>query len=135
MVPRTADLYRLVSGARRWYLVAWDVERQDWRTYRVDQMTLTPPHGARFAPRPPPAQDMAGYMTDGLVRMTHTVSATVVLRTSMEEAPSLITGMDWTLEPSASAAACCGRGPTRWRRWPVSSSTSVSTSPSVSPLN
>ncbi|MGA4847974.1 helix-turn-helix transcriptional regulator [Streptomyces sp. G5(2025)] len=42
---------------RRRYLVAWDLERADWRTFRVDRLTPKPPHGPRCAPRTPPADD------------------------------------------------------------------------------
>jgi predicted DNA-binding transcriptional regulator YafY len=40
---RVTEPYRLVSSGRRWYLLAWDVGRQDWRTFRVDQMDLRLP--------------------------------------------------------------------------------------------
>ncbi|MDX5574184.1 YafY family protein, partial [Streptomyces sp. ID01-9D] len=45
---RTVEPHRLVCTERRWYLVAWDLERADWRTFRVDRITPTPPHGPRF---------------------------------------------------------------------------------------
>ena len=41
----------LVNLGRRWYLVAWDCEREDWRTFRVDRLERPPAAGARFAPR------------------------------------------------------------------------------------
>ncbi len=34
---RTTEPHRLVHTGRRWYLLGWDVDRQDWRTYRVDR--------------------------------------------------------------------------------------------------
>ena len=49
-VPATQP-HRLVSSARRWYLLAWDVGLQDWRTFRVDQMDLRLPAGPRFTPK------------------------------------------------------------------------------------
>jgi predicted DNA-binding transcriptional regulator YafY len=52
MVPPTAvQPYRLVNWGRRWYLVAWDADRDDWRTFRVDRMESRPPPGPRFTPR------------------------------------------------------------------------------------
>jgi len=60
---RKVEPHRVVSWGRRWYLVAWDVERQDWRTFRVDRMAMPRiPHGPRFAPREPPADDLAAYV-------------------------------------------------------------------------
>lgn len=47
---RTVEPHRLVFARRRWYLVAWDAGRADWRTYRADRLTPTPPHGPRFTP-------------------------------------------------------------------------------------
>ncbi|GAA2581865.1 YafY family protein [Actinomadura fulvescens] len=55
---RDAEPYQLVHMNRRWYLVAWDVHRQDWRTFRADRMTLRIPHGPRFTPRESPPPDL-----------------------------------------------------------------------------
>ena len=49
--PRTVEPYRLVNWGRRWYLVAWDVDRGDWRTFRVDRHQPRTPTGPRFTPR------------------------------------------------------------------------------------
>ena len=35
----------------RWYLLAWDMDRDDWRTFRVDRITPKTPTGPRFKPR------------------------------------------------------------------------------------
>lgn len=48
---RRAEPHRLVSRGRRWYVVAWDLDRADWRTFRVDRMAPRLPAGPRFAPR------------------------------------------------------------------------------------
>lgn len=53
----------LVHTGRRWYLLAWDVDRADWRTFRVDRMDAAPTLGARFPPREPPAEDLAEYIS------------------------------------------------------------------------
>ncbi|QVQ50311.1 YafY family transcriptional regulator [Spiractinospora alimapuensis] len=59
---RVVEPHRLVSVGRRWYLVAWDVDRDDWRTFRVDRLTPRPPTGPRFEPRDPPDGDVATYL-------------------------------------------------------------------------
>ncbi|NJP94426.1 WYL domain-containing protein [Nonomuraea sp. FMUSA5-5] len=61
---RTAEPYRLVSSGRRWYLVAWDTGRGDWRTFRADRLRLRTPNGPRFAPREPPSDDLVRYITE-----------------------------------------------------------------------
>src|SRR5215218_2209561 len=58
---RITEPHRLVHTGRRWYLVAWDVERDDWRTFRVDRVTPRIPTGPRFAPRALPDLDVGGY--------------------------------------------------------------------------
>ncbi|MFI6815304.1 helix-turn-helix transcriptional regulator [Nonomuraea sp. NPDC050328] len=53
---RAAEPHRLVFTGRRWYLLAWDVERADWRTFRTDRIALRTPNGPRFTPREPPSE-------------------------------------------------------------------------------
>ncbi|MET9671308.1 YafY family protein [Streptomyces sp. NPDC006475] len=60
---RVSEPHRVVSWGRRWYLVAWDVERGDWRTFRVDRIQPRTPTGPRFAPRElPDGGDAATYV-------------------------------------------------------------------------
>ncbi|MGP9020303.1 helix-turn-helix transcriptional regulator [Streptomyces sp. BR1] len=66
---RQVEPYRLVSTGRRWYLVAYDVEREDWRTFRVDRVAEPFATGARFAPRELPARDPAEFVSRSLSRM------------------------------------------------------------------
>ncbi len=56
---RRVEPYRLVSHQRRWYLVAWDLDDEGWRTFRVDQVSPRLPLGPRFAPRPAPPDSEA----------------------------------------------------------------------------
>lgn len=53
---RQVEPYRLVSTGQRWYLVAYDIGREDWRTFRVDRVGEPYATGARFAPRPLPVE-------------------------------------------------------------------------------
>jgi len=62
---RSVEPHRLVHTGRRWYLVAWDTGREDWRTFRVDRMEEKVAAGARFEPREPPAKDLAVYVAKG----------------------------------------------------------------------
>lgn len=63
---RAADPHRLVHTRGRWYLVAWDVERDDWRTFRVDRMRLRSHTGPRFTPRADPDGDLRQYVERGI---------------------------------------------------------------------
>ena len=46
--------------------MAWDVDRADWRTFRLDRLTPRTPTGPRFTPREPPDPDVAGYTSRGV---------------------------------------------------------------------
>ncbi|XVQ90297.1 helix-turn-helix transcriptional regulator [Microbispora siamensis] len=59
---RTAEPHRLVFWGRRWYLIAWDADRGDWRTFRADRISLRTPNGPRFTHREPPDGDVAAYL-------------------------------------------------------------------------
>ncbi|MEV7097428.1 WYL domain-containing protein [Amycolatopsis sp. NPDC051045] len=60
---RAVEPHRLVSWGRRWYLVGWDTGRADWRTFRMDRLTLRTPNGPRFTHRAPPDGDLTAYLT------------------------------------------------------------------------
>lgn len=63
---REAEPYHLVNWGRRWYLLAWDIDRADWRTFRVDRLVPRLPLGQRFEPRPLPDEDVAAYVARGV---------------------------------------------------------------------
>ncbi|WP_333763602.1 helix-turn-helix transcriptional regulator [Streptomyces sp. IBSBF 2390] len=96
---RTVEPHRLVCTERRWYLVAWDVDRADWRTFRVDRITTRPPHGPRFTPREPPAEDLAAYVSRGVSTGVYATHATVRLLVPLPEAAERVSPSAGTLEP------------------------------------
>jgi predicted DNA-binding transcriptional regulator YafY len=65
-MERSVEPHRLVSVGRRWYLVAWDLTRHDWRSFRVDRMSEADATGVRFRPRELPGGDAAEFVTSGL---------------------------------------------------------------------
>ncbi|WP_432155650.1 helix-turn-helix transcriptional regulator [Streptomyces sp. bgisy153] len=95
---RTVEPHRLVCSERRWYLVAWDVDRADWRTFRVDRLTPRPPHGPRFAPREPPADDLAAYVSHGVSTRAYAEQAAVRLLVPLADAADRISPSAGTLE-------------------------------------
>ncbi|MFJ7046248.1 helix-turn-helix transcriptional regulator [Streptomyces sp. NPDC101112] len=96
---RTVEPHRLVCTERRWYLVAWDVDRGDWRTFRVDRVTPRPPHGPRFTPREAPAADLAAYVSAGISTRAYAAHAVVRLLVPAEEAAARLSPAAGTLEP------------------------------------
>jgi biotin operon repressor len=61
--PRRVEPHHLVTRGGRWYLVAWDLDRADWRTFRADRITPRVPTGPRFTPRELPGGDVAAFVT------------------------------------------------------------------------
>ncbi|HEX6341505.1 YafY family protein [Umezawaea sp.] len=61
--PRHVEPRGMVHTGRRWYLVAWDLDRADWRTFRLDRIDGDPTLAARFTPREPPHEDLAVYVS------------------------------------------------------------------------
>lgn len=95
---RSVEPHRLVCSERRWYLVAWDLDREDWRTFRVDRVTPKPPHGPRFAPRTPPAEDLAAYVSRGVSTRAYASQAVVRLLVPLEEAAERVSPTAGQLE-------------------------------------
>ncbi|MDR8412420.1 WYL domain-containing protein [Nonomuraea sp. 3-1Str] len=60
--PRRVQPHHLVTWGGRWYLVAWDLDREDWRTFRADRITPRTPNGPRFTPRELPGGEVAAFV-------------------------------------------------------------------------
>ncbi|GAA4076184.1 helix-turn-helix transcriptional regulator [Nocardioides kongjuensis] len=83
---RRVEPHRLVNLGRRWYLVAHDRERQDWRSFRVDRLADVPTTtGQRFRPREVPGGDAAQYVSRGLRNRPQRHHVQVVVRAPAAE--------------------------------------------------
>ncbi|KOX15711.1 YafY family protein [Nocardiopsis sp. NRRL B-16309] len=91
---RIVEPHRLVARGRRWYLVAWDTARDDWRTFRVDRMEPLALTGPRVPPRDPPEQGVATYLAERMNVHMWPHKARVRLLVSAEEAQRRI-GSDY----------------------------------------
>ncbi|MGH3491353.1 MAG: helix-turn-helix transcriptional regulator, partial [Actinopolymorphaceae bacterium] len=76
---RHVEPYRLVCLGRRWYMVAYDLTRHDWRSFRVDRLTAPHGTGSRFRPRDLPAADAAAFVRAGLGNLPHPHRVEVVV--------------------------------------------------------
>lgn len=70
---RRVEPYRLVASDRRWYLFAYDLDRDDWRSFRVDRMTEVSARTWRFSPRPAP--EAAPYVQESVSTRVYTHQA------------------------------------------------------------
>jgi len=77
---RHVEPHRLVSLGRRWYLVAWDLDRADWRTFRVDRLGAPALTGARFRPREIPGGDPVAWLRARMATMPTRYEVAVVFR-------------------------------------------------------
>ncbi|MEV5639324.1 YafY family protein [Streptomyces flaveolus] len=96
---RLTEPYRLVSTGRRWYLVAYDVDRDDWRTFRVDRVSEPFATGARFAPRELPTGDAAEYLRRSMQRRGDSYEIVVTFAAPVREVAARLPG--WLGPPEA----------------------------------
>ena len=74
---RTVEPHRLVHTGRRWYLVARDLDRDDWRTFRADRIEAPQITGIRFVPRDPP--DAASFVATAVTAAPYQFRARVLM--------------------------------------------------------
>jgi len=88
----------LVHTGWRWYLVAWDLTRADWRTFRVDRIEAKVTTGVRFFPRSPPEGGLAAYVSRSVSLGATPVRARVLLQAPIAEMARRISPATGTLE-------------------------------------
>ena len=81
---RRVEPYRIVHAGQRWYLVAWDLDRDDWRTFRVDRMRPGISPGARFSPRQLTDAEVEALVSRGVPPEARRHQARVVVRMPAE---------------------------------------------------
>jgi predicted DNA-binding transcriptional regulator YafY len=82
---RWVEPHRMVSMGRRWYLVAYDRDRQDWRSFRVDRISEPRTSGHTFRPRELPAEDALSFVQAGIRGMPQRYAVRVVLDADPEQ--------------------------------------------------
>ena len=105
---RLVEPFRLVFTRRSWYLVAYDMNREDWRTFRVDRMSELRLTGARFSHREAPA-DAATMVAEGMAVNAHALQARVRLHLPIADARLLVSRTVAILEPDVDPATTIAR--------------------------
>ncbi len=96
---REVEPYALVNLGRRWYLLAWDPRREDWRSFRVDRLARPASTGVRFTPRRLPAKDAAAFVKDSIIRAPNRFEARLTLRAAADEIAGRVPAYWGTIEP------------------------------------
>lgn len=81
---RQVEPQGVVHTGSRWYLVAWDRGRSDWRTFRIDRMAGAATVGGHFAPRAGPG-DLRAFVARSVVLSPHAEQARVILHAPLAE--------------------------------------------------
>jgi predicted DNA-binding transcriptional regulator YafY len=80
---RLLEPLRLAHTGSRWYLVAWDIQRDDWRTFRVDRVERLISSGPQFVPRKFP-EDIATYVQRSIRHVSYRYRVRLRLRGTPE---------------------------------------------------
>jgi predicted DNA-binding transcriptional regulator YafY len=96
---REGEPHALVNLGRRWYLVAWDRRRDDWRTFRVDRLARPASTGVRCVRRTLPAKDAAAYVEQSITGAPNRFEALVTLHVAAEEITSRVPAYWGAIKP------------------------------------
>jgi predicted DNA-binding transcriptional regulator YafY len=95
---RAVEPHRLVHTGYRWYLVAWDLARKDWRTFRVDRIEGELKTSTRFKPRRPPEGDFAAFVSKSLESIPRPFRARITVSAPLATVAKHIPSSGGTIE-------------------------------------
>ncbi|GAB3659387.1 helix-turn-helix transcriptional regulator [Glycomyces tarimensis] len=93
---RLVEPHQLVTAGRRWYLVAWDRHRRDWRIFRLDRLREPRPAGGHFAPRPIPGGDAGSFVASSLGSLPRHHEAKLAVNAAIAELEGVLRWVDHT---------------------------------------
>ena len=96
---REVEPHALVNLGPRWYLLAWDRTREDWRSFRVDRLARPVATGVRFKARTLPAKDAAAFVKQSIIEAPHRFEARVTLRAPASEVAIRVPAHWGTIQP------------------------------------
>lgn len=82
---RDVEPHGLVHTGSRWYLVAWDLIREDWRTFRVDRIGGKIRVGPRFSPKSVPEGDAAAFVSRSVASRPYAFQARILFAASRQQ--------------------------------------------------
>ncbi|WBQ07911.1 helix-turn-helix transcriptional regulator [Kribbella sp. CA-293567] len=102
---RLVEPHQLVTAGRRWYLVAWDQHRRDWRTFRLDRLRNPWPAGSHFTPRVIPGGDAAAFVANSIGSTPRHHEAKLAVQAVFAELEGVLRWIDHT--PIQVDGDCC----------------------------
>jgi predicted DNA-binding transcriptional regulator YafY len=96
---REVEPHAVVNLGSRWYLLAWDRRREDWRSFRVDRLTRLAQTGVRFTVRKLPAKDPASYVKNSIIGAPNRFEARVTLHAGADEVAQRVPAYWGAVEP------------------------------------
>ena len=102
---RLVQPHQLVTAGRRWYLLAWDHRRADWRTFRLDRLREPGLTGTRFTPRQIPGGDAASFIAHLFGLIPRHLEATLAVNAAFAELEGALRWVDHA--PIETAADWC----------------------------
>ena len=97
---RLVEPHQLLSAGHLWYLIAWDLRRSDWRTFRLDRLGELRLAGKRFVPREIPGGDAAAHLTASIASLPREFEALVAVDAPHAQVAGALTRIDHVLVDS-----------------------------------
>jgi predicted DNA-binding transcriptional regulator YafY len=102
---REVEPYRLVRSGMRWYLLAWDLGRDDWRSFRLDRLTPKIPTGPHFSPRDLPEGGAAAFIARSLGSVHRQANARVRIHSPIDKVADMVDA-EWGVVESGNTDNC-----------------------------
>jgi predicted DNA-binding transcriptional regulator YafY len=114
---RRVEPYRLVLFGRRWYVVAWDLDRQDWRSFRLDRLSEPRRTGAPFQPRALPYEDAATFLRVSIESVARQLQVEAIVDASADDVRSRLGA--WASVEDLTGGRCRVRMASDALEWPT----------------
>ena len=105
---RLVEPHQLVTAERRWYLVAYDLRRNDWRTFRVDRLSDTKLAGGHFTAREIPGGDAGAFLTASIASIPRNVQALVTVEAAYAQLEPVLSWVDHHVVDTATDSCVIG---------------------------
>ena len=114
---RHVEPHRLVTLDQRWYLVAYDLDRHDWRTFRLDRISEPESTRVRFRQRDLPAADALDYVRSSRAAIPRKYEVRILVFADATSVARHV--MQWGHVEPIDASSCRIAMAADWLDWPM----------------